>query len=36
MDGIKHISVEEFLKLDWNSLTLLDLRESDQVLPGSG
>ena len=35
MDGIKHISVEEFLKLDWNSLTLLDLREPDQVLLGA-
>lgn len=35
MDEIKHISVEEFLKLDRNSLTLLDLREPDQVLLGA-
>ena len=34
MDEIKHISVEEFLKLERNSLTLLDLREPDQVLLG--
>ena len=35
MDEIKHISVEEFLKLERNSLTLLDLREPDQVLLGA-
>ena len=35
MDEIKHISVEEFLKLEQNSLTLLDLREPDQVLLGA-
>lgn len=35
MDEIKHISVEEFLKLERNGLTLLDLREPDQVLLGA-
>ena len=35
MDEIKHISVEEFLKLERNKLTLLDLREPDQVLLGA-
>lgn len=28
----KHISAEEFSKLDFNSVTLLDLREPDEVL----
>ena len=35
MDEIKHISVEEFSKLDRSSLTLVDLREPDQVLLGT-
>ena len=35
MDEIKHISIEDFVKLDRNSLTLLDLREPDQVLLGA-
>ncbi|MBR1455815.1 MAG: DsrE/DsrF/DrsH-like family protein [Oscillospiraceae bacterium] len=35
MDEIKHISIEEFLKLDRSGLTLLDLREPDQVLLGA-
>ena len=35
MDEIKHIPIEEFLKLDRNSLTLLDLREPNQVLLGA-
>ena len=35
MDEIKHISIEEFLKLDRSSLTLLDLREPEQVLLGA-
>lgn len=34
MDEIKHISVEDFLKLDFGKVTLLDLREPDQVLLG--
>ena len=35
MDEIKHIPIEEFVKLDRNSLTLLDLREPNQVLLGA-
>ena len=35
MDEIKHISVQEFSKLDRNTLTLLDLREPDQRLLGT-
>ncbi|MBO7373897.1 MAG: DsrE/DsrF/DrsH-like family protein [Oscillospiraceae bacterium] len=35
MDEIKHISAEEFAKLDRSTLTLLDLREPDQVLLGA-
>lgn len=31
-DSYKHISAEEFLKLDYDKLTLLDLREPDEVL----
>lgn len=35
MDEIKHISVADFSKLDRSTLTLLDLREPDQVLLGA-
>ena len=35
MDEVKHISVEEFSKLDRSTLTLLDLREPDQLLLGA-
>ena len=35
MDEIKHISIQEFSKLDRNTLTLLDLREPDQRLLGT-
>ena len=35
MDEIKHISFREFSKLDRSALTLLDLREPDQVLLGT-
>ena len=31
-DSYKHISAEEFSKLDHNSVTLVDLREPDEVL----
>lgn len=34
MDEIKHISVEDLSKLDFGKVTLLDLREPDQVLLG--
>lgn len=34
MDEIKHINVEDFSKLDFGKVTLLDLREPDQVLLG--
>ena len=31
-DGFKHISAEEFRDIDFNTVTLLDLREPDEVL----
>ena len=31
-DSYKHISAEEFSKLDYDKFTLLDLREPDEVL----
>jgi peroxiredoxin family protein/TusA-related sulfurtransferase/rhodanese-related sulfurtransferase len=34
MDEIKHISMEDFARLDRDKVTLLDLREPDQVLTG--
>ncbi len=34
MDGIRHISVADFARLDRGKVTLLDLREPDQVLSG--
>lgn len=34
MDEIKHISVETFARLDFSKVTLLDLREPDQVMTG--
>ena len=31
-ENFKHITVEEFSELDFNNITLLDLREPDEVL----
>lgn len=32
MDEVKHISAEQFTALDFDTVTLLDLREPDEVL----